>query len=101
MNLVDSSLEAAARDSLGLTAGPQGKGPDPITCQDALDLVVLDGFGRGIHSLEGIQSFENLQIVDLFLQLSKRRDSAGFPDPDLDSGSGAKTGSLKLVPWRD
>ncbi len=66
VNLVDSSLEAAARDSLGLTAGPQGKGPDPITCQDALDLVVLDGFGRGIHSLEGIQSFENLQIVDLF-----------------------------------
>ena len=67
VNIVDPHLEAPIREELGLNAGPQGKGSTPITCLDALDLIVLDAFNRGIENLEGIQSFENLEILILFV----------------------------------
>ena len=67
VNIVDPNLEAAIRDELGLTAGPQGEGPTPITCQNALDLKILNADFRGIVTLQGLQAFNNLEEAFFFV----------------------------------
>ena len=78
VNIVDPNLEAAIRDELGLTAGPQGSGSPAITCQAALHLICLDAIGRGIQNLEGLQAFRNLE--EAFFFVNSIRDGSPLAD---------------------
>ena len=55
----DANLEAAVRETLGLD--PE----EPITCEAAASLSVLDASGRNIRRIGGLEFFVNLEVINL------------------------------------